>query len=618
MSNLQLPETEAPTAEAGKNIEEVVIADKEPEIPVKELDERQLDEQASAAVITDSETETKNSFLFNTLALFGEYISYVLIATIAKPVKGLVIFFKFLWRHTVLFRDAMVRIFKALFKFLMAPFIRTQRTLRISFAEIKKAKENQDKAEATRIKAAVVKDVLFGKQGLLVTLFNYAAPIISIVFLFSIISYVNDTSYAIKLSINGKMVGYIESEQVYSDAEMITTERITYAGGDGVKLDFSPEYSLEMLGNQQYITKFQLANMMLEMSDANIEYAIGVYIDGKFYGAVIENNAIENELERILDSYRTGKADEEVAFEQKISYEPGLFLSDSIVEDSEIIRLLNSEKQQASYYTVVEGDSPARISDKLGISISTLEEYNPEITKDDYMMRAGQKLLLEQSVPFLSVSIARTESYEVSVPYDTEYVTDDDHYEGVFTTVQEGESGTNKVTARVYYVNGIETRRTITKTQVVKEPVPEIISEGTLPPQSSHYSSDSVAYDRKYIWPVQNGDYWGGWGSYYGHTGVDIGGAYGADIYAGASGVVTYAGWDGGGYGNMVTILHPDGYTTLYGHCSEVFVYVGQEVTQGQCIAAVGQTGRAYGNHCHFEVRYGDQRLNPEYYLTGL
>ncbi len=103
-----------------------------------------------------------------------------------------------------------------------------------------------------------------------------------------------------------------------------------------------------------------------------------------------------------------------------------------------------------------------------------------------------------------------------------------------------------------------------------------------------------------------------------GHRGVDIGAPYGTDVYAGASGTVIFAGWDNGGLGNAVMILHPDGYTTVYAHNSEIFVSAGQEVNQGECIAAVGETGLAYGCHCHFEVRYGSERLNPRYYLSGL
>ena len=397
-------------------------------------------------------------------------------------------------------------------------------------------------------------------------------------------------------------------------------ERITYIGNEK-KITMEPSYSLEMLGDQEYLTKYQLANKLLEMSDTPIEYAYGMYIGGKFYGALVDNTAVEAELEKILDSYRTDAKDEDVAFEKDIEYVPGLYLSDSIVSSDEIIKLVNSKKEEASYYTVVDGDSHSGICTKLGISMDELEALNPGIMDDDYVLRAGEKLLKTQEVPFLSVCISRTETYNVDVPYETEYQDDDTRYEGVETVYQEGEKGTNKITAKVYYVNGEEVKRTIQKTERVKDPVTEIILQGTLPPQSSHYSDASADAGKKYIWPVDGGTFWewGWWdGGYAGHRGVDIGAPYGTDVYAAATGTVIFAGWDNGGLGNCVMILHPDGYTTVYAHNSEIFVSAGQAVNQGECIAAVGETGLAYGCHCHFEVRYGSERLNPRYYLSGL
>ena len=296
-------------------------------------------------------------------------------------------------------------------------------------------------------------------------------------------------------------------------------------------------------------------------------------------------------------------------------------MSESIVSTEEIIELITSRKREAAYYTVEEGDSHYGICEKLGITLDELEELNPGILDDDYVLRVGTKLLKTQEVPFLSISISRTEVYDVDVPYDTEYTTDDDHYEGVNTVVQQGEYGTNEITAKVYYVNGEEVKRTIITTVRTKDPVTEIISRGTLPPQSSHYSDEELEYDMKYIWPVNGGTFWE-WtqwdGGYYGHRGIDIGAPYGTDIYAGAGGVVSYAGWNWGGLGYCVMIDHPDGYTTVYAHCSDLFVYEGQEVVQGQCIAAMGETGYAFGVHLHFEVRLGNERLNPRYYVNGL
>ena len=94
------------------------------------------------------------------------------------------------------------------------------------------------------------------------------------------------------------------------------------------------------------------------------------------------------------------------------------------------------------------------------------------------------------------------------------------------------------------------------------------------------------------------------------HTGLDIGAAYGAPIHAAAGGVVVFAGrW--GGYGNCVIIDHGGSLATLYGHCSSLSVSEGQEVKQGQKIAAVGSTGLSTGPHLHFETRRNGRPVNP-------
>ena len=86
------------------------------------------------------------------------------------------------------------------------------------------------------------------------------------------------------------------------------------------------------------------------------------------------------------------------------------------------------------------------------------------------------------------------------------------------------------------------------------------------------------------------------------HTGVDLGYEYGAGIPALFDGVVADAGDNGDGYGNQVLLYHPqlDAYTR-YGHCSDVFVAVGEGVIAGQIIALVGSTGRSTGPHLHLE-----------------
>lgn len=94
------------------------------------------------------------------------------------------------------------------------------------------------------------------------------------------------------------------------------------------------------------------------------------------------------------------------------------------------------------------------------------------------------------------------------------------------------------------------------------------------------------------------------------HKGLDIPAPKGTEIKATANGTVEEAGW-AGGYGYMVKIQHSDVYSTLYGHCSELLVKVGDMVERGQVIALVGSTGTALYRHVHYEIRENDEPIDP-------
>jgi len=116
--------------------------------------------------------------------------------------------------------------------------------------------------------------------------------------------------------------------------------------------------------------------------------------------------------------------------------------------------------------------------------------------------------------------------------------------------------------------------------------------------------------DESLTFPVANGHLGRGFGrtrtgsmSHRRHWGVDIGAEEGAPILAAREGLVVYA--DNGltGYGNVVMLLHYEGFTTFYAHCRRITVFAGQRVARGAPIAEVGNTGFAPAPHLHFEWR---------------
>ena len=94
------------------------------------------------------------------------------------------------------------------------------------------------------------------------------------------------------------------------------------------------------------------------------------------------------------------------------------------------------------------------------------------------------------------------------------------------------------------------------------------------------------------------------------HPGIDIVAPYGNKVVATAGGRVAFAGRKLG-YGRLVTLRHPFGMATRYGHLATVKVKVGQHVKKGDIIGYVGSSGRATGPHVHYEVRLNNQPLDP-------
>jgi hypothetical protein len=138
-----------------------------------------------------------------------------------------------------------------------------------------------------------------------------------------------------------------------------------------------------------------------------------------------------------------------------------------------------------------------------------------------------------------------------------------------------------------------------------------------------YYEQLMTASSVSLIWPTDSTEI----SSYYGlrelpegvgstdHKGIDIAAAEGTNIYAAASGTVTIAGYSDSA-GNWIRIDHGNGTCTTYMHCSALYVSVGDTVTQGQTIAAVGSTGHSTGAHLDFRVLINGEYKNPLDYVS--
>lgn len=213
----------------------------------------------------------------------------------------------------------------------------------------------------------------------------------------------------------------------------------------------------------------------------------------------------------------------------------------------------------------------------------------------------------ETAAPLLVVETIEEVTYTQPIPAPTQEQEDASLLAGETQVIQQGTEGVEARTDRVTRRCGEETGRENLSSQVLTEPVPTVVSVGT--------ATGVQGAQGRFQWPC-TGQITSPFGSRYifgstsFHSGTDIANSMGTPIYAAAGGTVTWSG-EKGSYGNLVIVDHGNGFATYYGHCSQLLVQVGEQVTQGQQIALMGSTGRSTGPHCHFEVRWQEEPIDP-------
>lgn len=588
------------------------------------IDENAKEQNSAENITIKSKLRENGKAVYNAISKCGELFFSALVKLATLVFHGILHIIAAILRGFDRIKKHLVRFFRKVWDVISAPFIRYYKAFKVGSAEI--SRKNRDEGKKASLGAFVrfFGKAIFGKRGLAVTLFNYALPVISCVFLVNIIAYATSMTYALKLTVNGNFVGYIADETVYTDAEQMLQDRINYTGASTDVVTFTPAYEVDMVGYGSTLSTYQVTDRMLQLLDKQIEYGFGVYIGENYYGTLYESKRAESTLESLLDKYRTDNPKENVVFEKEIQFVPGLYLADSFVNEDSLLSLLTSNRTVAAYYTVVEGDSPSTIVSKTGMSYDELARLNPGFNEKTRVY-VGDKYMINQDEPFLNVIITREEHYNEVIAYDTEYTTTNKRFEGDRWITTNGVNGESSVVANVSYINGVEVGRSVLSRVTLKSPVTQVIAVGTME-RPTVAASASTTEAGKLIWPLPQGvgtvGY--GWGGYPGHTGQDIMAPYGTPIFAGDSGVITEIYYEenanylscNGGYGNLVVITHDNGMKTYYAHCSAIAdIYVGQRVTAGENIAFVGSTGRSYGNHVHVEVHIGGHKVDPTPYL---
>ncbi len=458
---------------------------------------------------------------------------------------------------------------------------------------------------------------------------NYAAPVVCFVLLLNIISFWSSANFALEINYKDEVIGYVQNESVYKDARKMAYDRLGIKA-DTVSADItaqdrdlidSAEYKIVVVKRNKINNAYEICDRIIEKSDEKITNACGIYIDGNFVCAVKNETDALSVFDSVLSEHETDDSNAVVSFVEDIDYVQGLYPdNERIVKDALYLQTkLKSNRSEAKYYTVQEGDTISQIAEKYDIASADIFWLNPELTEQIYI---GQTLLIQKEQKFIQIQTTKTVVEEVEVPYETIKINTDTLYVGDTRVVTKGQKGLDQVTKLVTYIDGEEVSTKEVSRVVVKESVSEKIHVGTK--KNSSIPGNITSYGGRFVWPTIGAyqissdygyrNFGDGW-----HGGIDIvrpGGSTGCTVVAAESGTVVFSGWKNSA-GYTVIIDHGDGLKTHYYHMKQgsLKVSTGQKVKQGQAIGQIGASGYVTGAHLHFEVKVNGKDVNPKPYL---
>ena len=430
----------------------------------------------------------------------------------------------------------------------------------------------------------------------------------------------------LRAEINGKPVAVVENKSVM---DSVVNELEHNAGiilGESFHFPYEIRYTFARRLSGETTDVSRISQTLYAMISDSICTAAGLYIDDVLVGVAADETTIQTQLNRLIEE-KVGTVDTGILNEIRVITQA--YPTDSLLGEEAFYALLEEMTVPLEERALSEIDDAAQIS-----SHSPALPTNQEKLLVADVQAAGESGASPSSnrpQPTDAIRLYLYQSYlttyEEETPYTTQYRVSDDHYTTMADVTTYGQKGKSRFEARLFEVDGVIMKREIVREQVLVAPVDEVVSFGNkiLP---EDLGIDSINDPMGQLILPRVGAIFSGFGEREDgmHRGLDVLGKVGENIYASASGVVVVAiGQDGHasadpqslyeGYGYCVVIRHPDGYSTLYAHCSRILVSLGEEVKQGQKIAEVGMTGVTEGPHIHFELMQGRERIDPQPYL---
>ncbi|MDR1815627.1 MAG: M23 family metallopeptidase [Clostridiales Family XIII bacterium] len=421
------------------------------------------------------------------------------------------------------------------------------------------------------------------------------------------------------VTVNGQVIGYVNDEAEYATIVQSAKEKISKENGNTELIIQDADISLApkfVPGDAEKIAEAavnedKLAETLLEENvvKTNI-YALNV--EGEEVATFGSLSEATDALNGIVETFETtgatlegeGAFKEEIAIESKTSELSDVPELDDPESAKERILTGNTEQK---VYAVGKGDTLESVSLLLGVPQEEIVAVNPEI--DPAALKEGDLIRFTETAPLVHYETSGVETAVEPIAFGSVEEKSSDLELGERETKTAGIPGQRQVTRNVTRVNGEIVTFEEISSEVLSEPVDEVILVGTKPRMFAG-GGDGPLGRPLASWTLTRS-------VQEGHTGADMCAPQGTPIYAAEAGTVTFVGMPYGAYGNFIKIDHGGGLETWYAHCDTINVSQGDQVARGQQIATVGITGRATAYHLHFEVRVNGAVEEPMSWLSS-
>ncbi len=413
-------------------------------------------------------------------------------------------------------------------------------------------------------------------------------------------------------------------DKVYAPADLSIVKEKTY--------NTNIQTTKEIYEKIKDISPFTISGYVVKIKGIDSKDVNGKKIRGKtqtlyILEKPIFRKAVETTVKSFVssDDYNKFAEDKQIPIEDTGKLIENIYIKNKITIKKQNIpvnkKIYQTEKELTSYlmfgpdakeskYIVKAGDSIADIAFNNKLSVDEFLIANPTLNDENSLLSSGQEVSIISIHPQFSVVEEDHVVFKEQKNYPSETKYDNNKDIGYTQVTQKGVKGENKVTQKIQKINGETTNVVTVSTEVIKEPIKEIITKGGR--QSAYYGGGYgtvVPTKGQWGWPATCSSVSSPFGWRWGvlHDGTDIAGCgYGSNIFAAQSGTVVQSGskYDNG---QFITIDHHNGYYSMYAHlcvgCR--YVSVGQHVEKGQVIGGMGQTGAATGVHLHFAIWQG-------------